>query len=72
MYQAQRYHKDFASPMAVVNDAHIFINDFVVFYHEIFCKIIGKVIKFFMKVKYMYIMHSCTCINVIRNHTMHY
>lgn len=62
MYHAQRYHKDFASPMAVVNDAHIFINDFVVFYHvEIFCKTIGKVIKFFMKVEYMYVHYAQLC-----------
>lgn len=50
-YQAERYHQEFPSPMAVVNDdTHVFVNDFVIFYHATFGKTIGKVIKFFKKV----------------------
>ena len=50
MYQAKRYHHDFAAPMAAIDGIHVVVNDFIVFYHEILGERMGKVIKFFKKV----------------------
>ena len=50
MYQAKRYHHDFAAPMAAIDGIHVFVNDFIVFHHEIFGERIGKAVKFFKKV----------------------
>lgn len=62
--EAERYHQEFPSPMAVVNDdTHVFVNDFVIFYHETFGKTIGKVIKFFKKDMY----HAALSSFIIRN-----
>lgn len=54
MYQAERYHSEFSSPMAIAgvdNNIHLFVNDFVRFhYNDELNDVMGKVKKFFKKV----------------------
>ena len=53
MYHAERYHLDFASPMAIAGekkDIHVFANDFFNFRYNEYNDATGKAKKFFKKV----------------------
>ena len=50
MYHSECYHCNFPTPMSTINGFNIFVNDFVIFYHNILGDIVGKVVKYFMKV----------------------
>ena len=50
IYQAKRYHDEFLTPMACIDEVgHVFLNDFVLLSHSI-GSTMGKVLKFFKKV----------------------
>ena len=64
MYHAERYHLDFASPMAIAGenkDIHVFVHDFFHFHYNEYNDATGKAKKFFKKVQSMQIV--CALVN---------
>ena len=54
MFHARKYHLEFASPMIVHNNLHIYVNDFIRFEHSVLGASVGKILKYYKKV-YVYV-----------------
>lgn len=61
IYQAKRYHDEFATPMVCIDGlGRVFVNDFIVFTHNI-GHVMGKIIKFFLKVSFYFVIIIIMC-----------